>query len=123
MPPVGTEGAKRRRPAQPDDDSGAGADGLPASPALGAVDGELAQPVTLLTEKWKLLPAFLKVRPNERRCGCSAQCSRLGQRENRWLDLLPGRRTDYVARPPPPTPRPCSRAASSSSTLTVLTTS
>lgn len=65
MPLAGTEGAKRRRPAQSDDDSAAAAaDGLPvASPALGSVDGELAQPVTLLTEKWKLLPAFLKVRP------------------------------------------------------------
>ena len=36
--------------------------GLPLSPAQGAVDAELTAPVGTLVEKWKLLPAFLKVR-------------------------------------------------------------
>lgn len=55
--------SKRRR--QSYDAAGDTADAtpslLPATPAMGFVDSDLTAPVTLLTEKWKLLPAFLKV--------------------------------------------------------------
>lgn len=51
--------AARTRPAP---DGEADVTGDIKTPALGAVDEELTAPVTLLTEKWKLLPAFLKVR-------------------------------------------------------------
>ena len=55
--------ARRRAGGAPDaaDADGGGSDGL-RSPAFGSLDAELAAPVAALSEKWKLLPAFLKVR-------------------------------------------------------------
>lgn len=70
--------ARRRADAAPA--AAADADG---GLAAGSLDAELAAPVAALSEKWKLLPAFLKVRARAAPPRSSARAAPAGARRAR----------------------------------------